>query len=143
MRVWNFDVFFYGIQGFLVIVANVGLLWVALIFWQDGKLTVGDLVMIQSYIFGIFNQTWSIGREFRTIYTALADAGEMIAMIQTPYEIKDKKGVKHLAVDGGEVWFDDVSFKFHDATPVLHQFNLTIAGGERVALVGPSENKRN
>ncbi len=137
-RAWNFDLWFYGAQGLLAISANVGLLWVGLGLWEQGVLQVGDLVLIQTFVFGILNHVWGIGREFRTIYTVLADASEMVEILDTPHEIQDKHGAKKLKVTKGEVWFDDVSFHFHAETSILSQFNLTIAGGEKIALVGPS-----
>ncbi len=138
VKAWTFDAVIYGIQGLLSITLNVGMIWIGIRYWQQGILSIGDLVLIQTYLFGIFNNLWTIGKQFRVINNALADASEMIEVMQTPFGVKDKKGAKHLAVDQGEVWFDDVSFNFHKGTPILHQFNLTIAGGERVALVGPS-----
>jgi ATP-binding cassette subfamily B protein len=138
MKTYVFDMVFYGIQGLLAIAANIGLLWVTLHLWQQGLVTIGDFILIQSYVIGLLNYTWGIGREFRTISFALTDAGEMVDILDTPHEIADKKNAKRLRVEAGEVWFDDVSFDFHKGTPILHQFNLTIAGGERVALVGPS-----
>lgn len=137
-RLWATDWVIFGIQGLLAITVNVGLLWVGAIYWLEGKLTIGDLVLIQTYLFGLFNYIWGIGREFRQIYTSVADATEMIEIIETPHEVKDKRGVKKLTVAAGEVWFDDVSFRFSDHTAVLNDFNLKIAPGEKIALVGPS-----
>lgn len=138
LKTWHFDILFYGVQGFLAIVANVGLLWVALNYWQQGLLTVGDLVLIQSYVFGILNNTWSIGREFRSIYTNLADAGEMVAILEQPHDIADRPNAARLSVRNGAVEFKDVRFYFQQESPVLHDFTLAITGGQKVALVGPS-----
>ncbi len=138
LKVMQFDLFMYGVQGLLAIVVNVGMLYIAVIYWQQGVLTVGDFVLIQTYIFGLFNHVWGIGKEFRVIYSSVADASEMIEILNTPHEVADKKGAKKLKVNGGEVWFDDVSFRFGDGKSVLKEFNLRIAGGEKVALVGPS-----
>lgn len=137
-RTWMADWWSYGLLGFTGICVNISLLWLGLMYWQQGILVVGDFVLIQIYLFRVMELVWSIGREFRNIFSSVADAAEMVAILETPHGVKDKKGARHLAVDTGEVWFDDVSFKFHDKTPVLEQLNLTIAGGERVALVGPS-----
>jgi len=85
-----------------------------------------------------FDRLVGINRELRGFYSALADGGEMVTILQTPHEIRDKRAARHLAIEKGVVWFDDVTFNFHKGTPILHQFNLTIDGGERIALVGPS-----
>lgn len=138
LRSWFAEEYTWMGIGIFFIAIEVGLLYGATLFWARGLLTVGDFVLIQAYLLTTFDRLVSINRELRRFYGALADAQEMVAILETSHEVKDKKGAKHLAVDAGEVWFDDVSFKFHDGAAVLRQFNLTIAGGERVALVGPS-----
>ncbi len=135
---WNINSIVYGIQGLFAIILNVGVLWLTVSLIRSGVLTTGDLILVQIYVFSIFGIVWGLGRQFQAIYNALADASEMVETMETPHEVKDRKNAKHLRVNQGEVWFDDVSFSFHKDAAVLHQFNLTIAGGERVALVGPS-----
>jgi ABC-type multidrug transport system fused ATPase/permease subunit len=66
-KLWHFDLTMYGIQGILSIIIQIGLLWAAFIFQQRGALTVGDIVLIQAYIFGLFNHVWGLGREFPTV----------------------------------------------------------------------------
>ncbi len=138
LRSWNVNTIVYGLQGLMSIVLNVGMLWLGVTLVKEGSLSLGDLVLIQTYVFGIFNTVWGLGRQFQTIYNALADASEMVHTMETPHEIRDKKSAKKLKVAAGEIWFDDVSFNFNDAREVLANYNLTIKGGEKVALVGPS-----
>lgn len=137
-KLWHFDLTMYGIQGILSIIIQIGLLWAAFIFQQRGALTVGDIVLIQAYIFGLFNHVWGLGREFRVIYNSVADASEMVEILQTPHEVQDAPNAKKLQVEKGAIAFTDVEFYFHSEKGVLHNFNLTIDGGQKVALVGPS-----
>ncbi len=138
LRVWTVDGWTQASYGLLMTIIQVALLYGAIVYWSRGELTVGDFYLIQAYLLTTFNRLVGIGRSLRGLYRSISDAGEMLEVLNMPREIADKRGAKHLAVDAGEVWFDDVSFNFHKGTPILHQFNLTIAGGERVALVGPS-----
>jgi ATP-binding cassette subfamily B protein len=138
LRNWLVDGWIWGAIGLFVVAIQVGLMWGAVLLWKQGLLTVGDFVLIQSYLLTVFNLLMSIGFNLRRFYDAFADAGEMLAILQTPHEVRDKRGARHLAIESGQVWFDDVSFNFHEGAPVLRQLNLAIAGGERVALVGPS-----
>ncbi len=137
IRTWTFDNWVFSIQSFISIAINVGLLWAALLLWQRGLLTIGDFVLIQAYFIGLINNTWNLGRQFRTINTSMADAGEMVYILNLPHEIKDQRGAKRLLVAEGELWFDDVSFGYYQ-DGILKNLNLKIAGGEKVALVGPS-----
>lgn len=137
-KLWIADGWIWSGIGLFMILIEAGLLLIAVHYWGQGLLTVGDFVLIQAYLLTTFDRLVAINRELRGFYSALADGGEMVAILQTPHGVKDKKGAKELRVKEGEVWFDDVSFHFHDSTPVLHELNLKIAGGEKVALVGPS-----
>lgn len=138
LKVWMSEWWIYGTLGLFGTLINMLMLWLALKYWQAGVLVVGDFVLIQMYLFRLMENIWSIGREFRTIFSAVADAAEMVYILEQPHGIQDKKGADKLAVTKGEVWFDDVSFSFNDGAQILRDFNLTIAPGEKIALVGPS-----
>lgn len=138
IRSWFADEYIWMAVGLFMTAVELVLLYGAIILWSRGTISVGDIVLVQAYLITVFARLAGINRELRRFYDGFADAAEMVALLQAPHEIKDKRGAKHLAIDRAEVWFDDVSFGFHDNAAVLHQFNLTIKGGERVALVGPS-----
>lgn len=137
-RVWYADDWIWSGMDVFMIGINIAMLYGATVLWGQGLITVGDFVLIQAYLIGTFNRLFGINRELRRFFDSMADAQEVAYILETPHDVKDKRGARHLAIERGVVWFDDVSFKFHKGTPVLHQFNLTIDGGERVALVGPS-----
>lgn len=137
LRTWNFDSWVYGVQSLLSMTINLGLLLTALILWTRGLITVGDFILIQAYFIGLFDRVWGLGREFRSINTAFADAGEMVYIMELGHDICDMKHAGILAVGKGQIEFSDISFSFHNR-PVLDHFALTVNGGEKIALVGPS-----
>lgn len=138
LRSWLVDGWTWGAIGLFVVAIQVGLLYGAIIYWQEGLLTVGDFVLIQSYLIGTFNQLMGIGFQLRRFYDAFAEAGEMVEILDKPHEITDKPDAKPLVVTGANIIFDDVSFSFTNVRGVLEYFNLDIPGGQKVALVGPS-----
>ncbi len=137
-RSWFSDGWTQALLALLMTGLQVGLIYGAVLYWSRGLLTVGDFYLIQAYLLSTFNRLIGINYTLRRFYDALTDAREMLVILETPHEIKDKKDAQKLRIDVGEVRFDDVSFYFHAETPVLSHFNLAIKGGERVALVGPS-----
>jgi ABC-type multidrug transport system fused ATPase/permease subunit len=81
---------------------------------------------------------WNFGNILRRMYEAFADATEMVDILRTPHEIVDRKDAKKLIVTDGRIEFNELGFNFNETRSVLSDFNLTITGKEKVALVGPS-----
>jgi ATP-binding cassette subfamily B protein len=138
LRSWRTDELAWSIQGILIVGINVGILYGAVIYWQRGLLTIGDFILIQSYLLGLFNQLLGINHNIRRFYDAYADAVEMVDILDTPHEIKDQTGAVPLMVAKGIIAFEHVNFSFQQGRPILKDFNLTIPSNEKLALVGPS-----
>ncbi len=138
LRSWVAQDRLSAIQGFITIVIQAGLLSIAIIFWQRGMLTVGDFVLLQTYIVTLINNIWNIGQNMRRLYDAVSDASEMLDIIDRPLDIADKPGAQPLVVREGAVRFDHVRFAYKEGQDVLADFDLTIAPREKVAFVGPS-----
>jgi ATP-binding cassette subfamily B protein len=138
LKTWNISNFFEAIQGILGILLEVGLFYVAIKLWNQGRLTVGDFALIQSYIVVILSKVWDFGNVVRRIYESLADAQEMTEILIKPHDIIDIPKAKDLHVSEGVINFKDVVFNYHETRSILKKFNLTIKSGEKVALIGPS-----
>lgn len=138
LRIWNADELTWGILGFMMLGINIGMLYGAFYFWKEGALTLGDFVLIQSYLLTTFERLYAINREIRSFNEAFADAGEMVEILKTEHEIQDVPDAKKLVVTEGQIEFREVDFQFTEDRPVLSSLELSIKGGEKVALVGPS-----
>ncbi len=138
MRSWRADEAVWAVQDVLIVSINIALFFVAFWLWQKGSFSVGDFVLMQSYLLGIFNQLSSINRIMRRCYDAIADASEMIDIMKTPHAIADRPLAASLAVSRGEIAFRGVDFAYPNGKRVLRNLDLTIAPGEKVAFVGAS-----
>lgn len=125
-------------QAALILAIHFGLLAFGLSRWARGLLTVGDLFLIQGYLLLVFGKLWDIGRSFRHVFEAFADAREMVEILELPYAVRDRRGAKPLIVQRGAIAFTNVRFQFQDSRRVLDRFTLRVASKEKVALVGPS-----
>ncbi len=110
----------------------------ALHYWSIGVLTIGDIVLVQSYLITIFIRVWDLGRTIRKTYEAVADAKEMVEIMETPHEIRDARAAKDLVVRQGKIVFNKVDFNYRKKRQVLDRMSLSINAREKVALVGPS-----
>jgi ATP-binding cassette subfamily B protein len=135
---WRADEFIWAGVGLFTILIQAALLLGAIHYWSLGMLTVGDFILVQAYLFTTFDRLIGINRELRMFYSALAEAGEMLEILNLPHEVTDARKAKKLKVSDAKVAFNDVQFYFHDGKVVLPNLSFTIAGGQKVALVGPS-----
>jgi ATP-binding cassette, subfamily B, bacterial len=137
-RVWDADLWIYGIQGILAIGIEFALLAGAILLWEKGLVTVGDFVLVQIYILGLFNRIWNIGQNLRQLYDAFADATEMLDIMDLPHGIQDVPEAKQLNAQDGEIIFENVRFEYHNSRAVLDNFNLSVKPREKIALIGSS-----
>lgn len=135
---WDLDNIFDGIQGLLAMSLEAGVIFFAISFWKDGRLTVGDFVLIQNYVGTIFDQTWGFGKMIRNIYSNLADAEEMTIMLGTEPDIKNAPGATELKVGEAKIEFQKVGFNYNETRKIIANFNLTIEPNQKIALVGSS-----
>lgn len=138
VRSWRLNEYGFAAQSVAMTVLEMGVLVAAVRLWNRGELTVGDFALLQTYLWTLINKTWDIGRVFRRMYSAFADAGEIVEIMNTAPEIVDRPKAKPLIVKHGAIEFKNVSFSFQQTRKVLDRFNLSVAPGERIALVGSS-----
>ncbi|MDP3794704.1 MAG: ABC transporter ATP-binding protein, partial [bacterium] len=135
---WDLESYMFALQDVLMVAVEFAVFYVAIYAWAEGRLTIGTLVLIQTYLFQAFMRLWDFGRVVRAMYRHLADAEEMVETLHTPHEIQDKPKARKLTVKAGQVEFRDVSFTYSRTREVIKRLDLTIAPKEKVGLVGPS-----
>ena len=137
-KTWDIGHYGEAVQGFLMVGLEFGIMAYGVQLWGRGEFSLGGFILIQSYVFQLFERIWDIGRHIQRINEAVADANEMTEILDMPHEVQDISGAKQLKVSHGAIEFKDVSFSYHENLNVIKKLNLSIRAGERVALVGPS-----
>lgn len=137
-KAWQLNEYAFGIQAFSMAVIWGVVLWVAVSQWRNGLLTVGDFILLYTYLNGLFHQLWDVSRVFRRFYTAMANAAEIVEIMETTPEVLDKHAAKPLTIKDASITFQNIEFRYNQTRSVLSDFNLDIAPAERVALIGPS-----
>ena len=125
-------------QQLVIATALVAMLWRATQGVVDGRLTLGDLVMINAFMIQLYIPLNFLGVLYREIKQSLTDLDKMFALLERNREVDDVPGAKPLQVSQGVVRFDDVSFAYEPARPILHGVSFEIPAGKTVAVVGPS-----
>ncbi len=114
------------------------MLWRATQGVVDGRLTLGDLVMINAFMIQLYIPLNFLGVLYREIKQSLTDLDKMFTLLERNREVDDLPDAKPLQVSQGVVRFDDVSFAYEPARPILHGVSFEIPAGKTVAVVGPS-----
>ena len=125
-------------QQIIIAVALVAMLWRATEGVAAGRRTLGDLVMINAFMIQLYIPLNFLGVMYREIKQALTDLDKMFGLLEREREVADATGAPALAVSEGRVRFDDVSFAYDPARPILHGVSFEIPPGKTVAVVGPS-----
>ena len=114
----------------------VGILWYGGHQVLQGHLSVGDIVAANFYVLMLIWPLRMLGMLLGQVPRAVAAAARIDDVLTTESRVGDRPGASALPAGPGAVRFDDVTFGYGDHAPVLRGFDLTVRGGESVALVG-------
>ena len=126
-------------QQVIIATALVAILWRATQGVVDGRLTLGDLVMVNAFMIQLYIPLNFLGVIYREIKQSLVDLDRMFVLMDREREVADAPDARPLqsAVQPA-VRFDDVHFAYDPARPILRGVSFEIPAGKTVAVVGPS-----
>lgn len=130
MRIW-------GSSGAVSIILQIGIIYVAIRMRGLGLASIGMIVLLQNYVGKIMDFLRGLGHTFRNTFRAVSEAGEILEIIQTPFQVIDQSNQK-LKVLHGTIQFQEVTFAYEEKNPVFDQLSFQIKAGEKIWLVGPS-----
>lgn len=135
---WDLYAKFNALQALLLIILEIAIYYFAIKLWNKNIITLGDFVLIQAYIIAVMSMVWDFGRVIMRIYERLAEAEEMIIILDTTHGVVDVKNASELKVTKGEVDFNNISFAYEKDSNVVDNFSLKIKPKETVAIIGSS-----
>ncbi len=103
-----------------------------------GKMSVGDFVLVNTFMMQIYRPLNFIGSVYREIRQGLADIEEMFILLDKEPEIKDAPNAKELKISGPVLTFENVSFHYDSDRPILKNVSFEVPAGKTIAIVGPS-----
>ena len=126
-------------QQLIIAVALVAMLWRATEGVVQGRMSLGDLVMINAFMIQLYIPLNFLGVIYREIKQSLTDLDRMFMLLEKNREVADSKSAHILKLQSPpEVRFENVHFAYEPDRPILHGISLTIPAGKTVAVVGPS-----
>jgi ATP-binding cassette subfamily B protein len=121
-----------------VFTVTAGVLIWSVELWRRGLVTTGDVVLTTTLGFTVLHASRDLAMALVDLTQHFAKLGEAVRVLGLPHEMVDRPNAKPLVSLGGSVAFVNVDFAYSGGQPVLQDFNLRIAAGERVGLVGRS-----
>ena len=126
-------------QQLIIATALIGMLWRATQGVVDGRMSLGDLVMINAFMIQLYIPLNFLGVLYREIKQSLTDLDRMFSLLEKEREIADSPNATALQLlQAPTVRFENVEFAYESARPILHGISFEIPAGKTVAVVGPS-----
>ena len=133
-------------QQLIIASGLVAMLWRATQGVVDGRMTLGDLVMVNAFMIQIYIPLNFLGAIYRELKQNLADLEKMFTLLEREQEIADAPYAHDLRLHEHDaagqlqasVRFEHVFFAYDPARPLLHDISFEIPAGKTVAVVGPS-----
>ncbi len=125
-------------QGFIIACSIMAMMMLAAKQVAAGHMTLGDLVLVNAYMIQLFIPLNFLGFVYREIKNALTNIEKMLGLLKQTPQITDKPGATPLKPDGGGIRFENVSFAYNPARPILQNISFEVPAGTKTAIVGPS-----
>jgi len=125
-------------QGMIIGSGLIALMWMAAQGVQEGILTVGDFVLVNTLLLQLFLPLNFLGFVYREISQGLIDMEKMFELLEVNAEIKDPPDARVLAPGQWDVEFDHVNFSYNPDRQILKDVSFKIPAGKTLAVVGPS-----
>ncbi|HJW53915.1 MAG TPA: ABC transporter ATP-binding protein/permease [Burkholderiaceae bacterium] len=125
-------------QSLIIATAVTLILWRATQGVIDGKMTLGDLVLVNAFMIQLYIPLNFLGVLYREIKQSLADMERLFSLLEQHREIADAPDAQPLVTRGAEVRFSHVDFSYESRRQILFDVDFTIPAGTTTAVVGHS-----
>jgi ATP-binding cassette subfamily B protein len=139
IRTWNRYTDVWLVQNLLLGALQAGLTGLVVLRWTQGEASAGDVAFVITSFLVMSGYLRDIGENIRMAQRGLADVEDVARYARTEPEVADRPGAPDLHSQSGGIVFEAVTFRYKSASaPIYADFSLSIAPGERLALVGPT-----
>lgn len=104
----------------------------------DGNMAVPDIVGFIMYLSLFYSPLAVLARLFEDMQVAAASCQRVFDILDSEPEIKESENPVDIPAGGGRVDFENVTFHYNPAEPLLDNISFTAKPGEMIALVGPT-----
>jgi ATP-binding cassette subfamily B protein len=122
----------------VTVLLTIALLAWAIMLWQRGGATTGDVVLVCTLGLSILSATRDLAVALVDVTQHVARLTEAIATLLLPHELRDHPEAEPLVRSGAAIAFNNISFRYPGGLKVFDKFSFRLQPGQRVGLVGQS-----
>jgi ATP-binding cassette subfamily B protein len=115
---------------------TAGVLFLGVRHVQAGTLTLGDLLLVMSYLTQLFGPLASLSEMTANAQRSLASTERAFALLDEEPDVIENKNAVPLSRSSGEITFRDVCFAYNGDNPVLSNISFEVKPGTRVGIMG-------
>jgi ATP-binding cassette subfamily B protein len=125
-------------QGAIIAIGLISVMFLAALGIKNGSMTVGDFVLVNTYIIQLSIPLYMLGFAYREIKSSIINMEDMFNLLNIPPEIIEQENAKSLQIFKGRVIFNKVKFAYDPNRIILNDINFVIETGKTLAVVGES-----
>ncbi|HTG39226.1 ABC transporter ATP-binding protein, partial [Sphingomonas sp.] len=137
-RGWFFVERVRGLYDIAMALMVAGTLVWAISRWSVGAITTGDVVVITTLTFRMLHGARDLAMALIDTSQQFSYLSETLEIVGVPHTLGDAPDARPIEPGAGTVRFEDVSFGYDPARPVLHDMSFEVPSGQKVGIVGPS-----
>ena len=120
-----------------LVMLGAGMMTLAVYGWSQGWITVGQASVLSTLAFTLAGATWMLGGGIVQCVDEIGNMGDALRTIAPAHQIRDAEDARALSVTDAAITYSHVRFAYGGNT-VFPDMDVTIKGGEKIALIGPS-----
>ncbi|HEU5181834.1 MAG TPA: ABC transporter ATP-binding protein/permease [Candidatus Polarisedimenticolia bacterium] len=125
-------------QTVVVALGVTAMMWRAAAGVVAGRLTLGDLVLVNAYLLQLSAPLFLLGMMYREVKQALTDMERLFRLLDEPLDVQDRPAARPLATHRPRVSFESVRFGYDPRRQILRGVDFEIPPGGTIAVVGHS-----
>ena len=138
LREWWWSEWVLVTNGVLLAGFILCMLAIAMRLLEGGAISVGSVVMVITVVLALEQRMFFLGQHLTQAVSYYGQVGEGLKELLEPHEITDRPGAAPLVVATARIEFESLRFAYGEQSVFDGDFDLSIAGGEKVGLVGHS-----
>jgi ATP-binding cassette subfamily B protein len=122
--------------GLTTALGTAAVLFIGVRHVQTGALTLGELLLVMSYLAQLYAPLQTISKGTATLQSSLASAERAFSLLDEAPDVVERQNARAVSRVSGAVAFHNVSFTYDKSHPVLREVSFDIRPGTHVGILG-------